>query len=81
MLHCGDLSLRLLRADVEGERTASSEQLGQDNKEQGDSGGDNTGLQVECVHLVANSLREIGVLDLLEAGAVDVPNATLRYVS
>ena len=63
------------------ERASALKQLGQDDKEQGDSHGNDGGLQIERVDLVANLLREVGVLDLLEARAVDVPNAALRYVS
>lgn len=56
-------------------------ELGQQDKGR-DGDADHAGrLQIERVHLGAQPLREVGVLNLLQAAAVDVPNAALPDVS
>lgn len=57
------------------------QKLGQDNEEQGEGAHDGGGLQVEGVDLVAQPRGKARVLNRLQAGAVDVPNAALPDVS
>ncbi len=55
--------------------------FGQDDEGGGGRGDDLERLQVEGVDLVANGGREGLVLNLLQASAVDVPDASLPDVS
>ena len=54
------------------------EELGHDHKEQHQDADDLGRLQVEGVDLCTQLGGEGRVLNLLQAGAVDVPNAALR---
>ena len=57
------------------------EQFGQDDKERDGDADDLSGLQVEGVDLGAQARGEVGISNLLQAGAVDVPDAALPDVS
>ena len=58
-----------------------SEELRRDDEEQREGAGDLDRAEVQGVDLGADLPRQVGVLDLLEARAVDVPDAALRYIS
>ena len=62
-------------------RAALVKQLGQDDEERHRDADDLGRLQVEGVDLGAEARGEVGVVDGLEAGAVDVPDAALPNVS
>lgn len=55
--------------------------LGHQHKEEGRDRAALGSLQVKGVHLFENLLGERRILNLLQAGAVDVPNAGLRDIS
>ena len=57
------------------------EELGQDDECKDEGADDLRRLKVEVIHLLAKLRGERGILNLLEAAAVDVPNATLPDVS
>ena len=61
--------------------TLEVEELGHGHKGEGGRADHVGGVGVEGVDLVAQPLREARVLDLLQAGAVDVPGTALRDVS
>ena len=56
-------------------------ELREDHKEQRGNADDDGGLGVESVDLVADARGEAGVLDALQASAIDVPDAALPDVS
>ena len=56
-------------------------ELGQDDKCKDEGADDLRRLKVEVIHLRAKLRGERGILNLLEAAAVDVPNAALPDVS
>ena len=68
---------------VRGARGARvySEELGRDDEEQREGAGDLDRAEVQGVDLGADLPRQVGVLDLLQARAVDVPDAALPDVS
>ena len=56
-------------------------ELGQDDECKDEGADDLRRLKVEVIHLRAKLRGERGILNLLEAAAVDVPNAALPDVS
>ena len=56
-------------------------ELGQDDECKDEGADDLRRLKVEVIHLRAKLRGEHGILNLLEAAAVDVPNAALPDVS
>ena len=58
-----------------------SEELRRDDEEQREGAGDLDRAEVQGVDLGADLPRQVGVLDLLQARAVDVPNAALPDIS
>lgn len=57
------------------------EELGQDNKERDCDADDLGALKIEGIDLRAQPRGEVSILNLLEAGAIDVPDAALPDVS
>ena len=62
-------------------RRRALEELGEHDVQQRAGGDDRRRLEVERVHLGPQPRRQAWVLDFLQAGAVDVPDAALRDVS
>ena len=71
----------LVRPPARAPRESHSEELRRDDEEQREGAGDLDRAEVQGVDLGADLPRQVGVLDLLEARAVDVPDAALPDVS
>lgn len=60
---------------------APLDELGHSNEQQGGESDGNSRVSVEGVYLCSQLASERSIVDALQAGAVDVPDAALPYIS